>query len=45
MVAGLNAVTVLIARRGRIPARTMVLGALTSAGFAAGFAYLAAQRR
>lgn len=46
IVAGLNvANTVLIARADGIPARSKVLGALTSAGFAAGFGYLAARRR
>jgi hypothetical protein len=46
IIAGLNvANTVLIARADGIPARSKVLGALTSAGFAAGFGYLAARRR
>jgi hypothetical protein len=46
VIAGLNvANTVLIARADGIPARSKVLGALTSAGFAAGFGYLAARRR
>jgi hypothetical protein len=46
IVAGLNvANTVLIARADGIPARSKVLGALTSAGFAAGFGFLAARRR
>jgi hypothetical protein len=44
--AGLTALnTLLIARAHGIPARSKVLGTLTSAGFAAGFGYLAAQRR
>ena len=43
---GLNVANmVLIARADGIPARSKVLGALTSAGFAAGFGYLAARRR
>jgi hypothetical protein len=46
IIAGLNvANTVLIARADGIPARSKALGALTSAGFAAGFGYLAARRR
>ena len=46
LVAGLNAANVvLISRAGGIPARSKLLGALTSAGFAAGFGYVAAQRR
>ncbi|MDX6374624.1 MAG: hypothetical protein QOD98_3612 [Nocardioidaceae bacterium] len=46
IITGLNvANTVLIARADGIPARSKVLGALTSAGFAAGFGYLAARRR
>jgi hypothetical protein len=46
IVAGLNALnTLLIVRADGIPARSKVLGALTSAGFAAGFGYLASQRR
>ena len=45
MLAGLNVVnTLLIARAGGIPARSKALGMLTSAGFAAGFGYLAARR-
>src|SRR4051794_25756742 len=44
--AGLTGVnTVLIARASSIPVRSKVLGALTSAVFAAGFGYLVAQRR
>jgi hypothetical protein len=42
-MTGLNAV--LIVRADGIPGRARVLGALTSAGFAAGFGYLAARRR
>jgi hypothetical protein len=46
IITGLNvANTVLIARADGIPARSKVLGVLTSAGFAAGFGYLAARRR
>jgi hypothetical protein len=46
LLAGMNALnTVLIARASGIPVRSKALGALTSAGFAAGFGYLAAQRR
>ena len=42
-MTGLNAV--LIVRADGIPGRARVLGAVTSAGFAAGFGYLAARRR
>jgi hypothetical protein len=46
IIAGLNvANTVLIVRAAGIPARSKLLGTLTSAGFAAGFGYLAARRR
>ena len=46
IVAGLNVANlVLIARTDGIPARSKALGALTSAGFAAGFGYLAAAQR
>jgi hypothetical protein len=46
ILAGLNGLnTVLIARASSIPVRSKVLGALTSAAFAAGFGYLVAQRR
>src|SRR4051794_36328198 len=46
LLAGLNGLnTLLIARASSIPARSKLLGALTSAGFAAGFGYLVAQRR
>ena len=45
-VAGLNvANVVLIAKASGIPARSKFLGALTSAAFAAGFGYVATQRR
>jgi hypothetical protein len=45
VIAGLNvANTVLIARADGIPARSKVLGALTTAGFAARVGYLAARR-
>jgi hypothetical protein len=46
ILTGLNALnTVLLLRADGIPARSKLLGALTSAAFAAGFGYLTAQRR